>query len=677
MENILVAARLKPSNEDENCPESVLKIDEQAKQIYVNSSGLYQFDEVFGSNHNNMHVFKSIILPFISEFISGKNLTIFTYGQTFSGKTHTMQGNSSEFGISQLAISEVFTKLTGIEFSARVSHIEIYNEKARDLNKDYDSDELKLLISDNKLQIKNLSKILVTTASDAIKLYKKGNENRAVSDNGTNKQSSRSHSIFRIELEIKNKGLWVQPELNLVDLAGSEGLETFDKSTQNECRNINQSLLTLKRIVSNLKDKTGKPSYRDSVLTRILENSLNGSSYLVVICCIVSTKKQFSETKSTLNFAQEAKLVKVAPVKQETTNKEGGFGFDEIFFKQISEKDEEILKLKKIIEDLTGSQRGEGLERVTENGSASIAIRGNREYSGLDAERDFGFVEVSRDGDVSSDRLRERVRELHDKVEKLSFEKGLLEDEILRKDEEIHYLSSSLNLNQCQGEILSPSPLISKLIQENKTLKSEHKKLQEKFHIMLNSKSNKPTTNYSMYYNELMWQDSSLSLSTSKLGRSSIPNDSKYTSTEPFVIQNQLISSINKENLLPKLESLTQENERFCKLIEEYSARIEELNKKFEEVKLSNEMLIQENLELAHQIKAKDNEAKTYKMSYLKTPIKFPMPEIPEMANIEKEREEVFEMNKNYEVRLSQIKERNKKRSPQICENCKSSRLNF
>jgi hypothetical protein len=625
MENIQITARFKPISKEDCCPDSLLKIDLTNKQVITNNTSVFTFDEVYSSHHTNDEIFSSSISPHLKDFLSGKNLTIFTYGQTSSGKTFTMQGNDKEPGITHLLIKKLFSELTGNEFSVKLSQIEIYNEKPRDLHKDQDSDDLKLLKSSGKLQIQNLGKCSVKSAEEAIAFYTKGNQARSIADNGTNKASSRSHSIFRLELEINLKGLFFRPELNLVDLAGSEGLESSDKNTQNECKNINQSLLTLKRIVSNLKEGNCRPSFRDSALTRILENSLNGSSFAVIICCMVASKKQFSETKSTLNFAQEAKEIKIRPVSQVLTNKNFLIS-EELFFRQIREKDEEILKLKKELEDI---QSG---------------VKEKEENEGFYCQKVIKSCEC--------ERLRENFTELAERFEKLLMEKQALFNESKEKDEEIEELKKELNMSRCQSENLdfqNTFPFSLKKDQKIEQLKEEIVKINKIAEFLMTENKRLKNTNFFFQSFERMEVDFT-------------PKSQSKVSSE---VSSQSSHDVNFQHLqekVAKLEEIIKEKEESAQSLK---TEIFSMKKSCNELEIKNQCLQQD-------LNQKANLLRVYKsLIPRKTVTSRTIQDLPYTLAKEQDELDISELNHSIELSVSNYKKRNLKRNPKVFEEFK------
>ena len=248
--------------------------------------------------------------------------TIFVYGQTSSGKTHTMQGSANEPGIVPQGISMVFEQIkqrsTRQDFLVRCSYIEIYNENITDLLKPGNG-HLKLHTDPKKgTYVGDATEVVLANAQQAAQLIEQGAAARHVGETRMNSESSRSHSIFRMVIESRDKsnggGAVLVGELFLVDLAGSERQSQTQATGQRlkEGANINKSLLTLSNVISKLSDGV-KPGahvpYRDSKLTRILERALGGNSRTSIICTVTPAACHAEETISTLKFATRAKNI--------------------------------------------------------------------------------------------------------------------------------------------------------------------------------------------------------------------------------------------------------------------------------------------------------------------------------------------------------------------------------
>ncbi|XP_005168062.1 centromere-associated protein E isoform X1 [Danio rerio] len=290
----------------------------------------YSFDRVFSAAESTAQLYQDIAKPLVVSAVEGYNGTIFAYGQTSSGKTFTMMGSEHNPGVIPLAMADVFKTIKSFpkkEFLLRVSYMEIYNETVTDLLCDsWKRKPLEIREGNYKnVYVADLTEELVTSPEQALSWITKGEKNRHYGKTKMNQRSSRSHTIFRMILESRERsdptagesadGAIIVSHLNLVDLAGAErASQTGAEGARfKEGCNINRSLFTLGQVIKKLSDESQKGflNYRDSKLTRILQNSLGGNAKTVIICTI--TPATVDETVSTLQFASAAKRMKNDP----------------------------------------------------------------------------------------------------------------------------------------------------------------------------------------------------------------------------------------------------------------------------------------------------------------------------------------------------------------------------
>ncbi|XP_017515820.2 centromere-associated protein E isoform X1 [Manis javanica] len=367
---VAVCVRVRPLNSREEAlgedTQAYWKTDNNA--IYqVDGSKSFNFDRVFHSNETTKNVYEEIAVPIIDSAIQGYNGTIFAYGQTASGKTYTMMGSEDYLGVIPRAIHDIFQKIKKFpdrEFLLRVSYMEIYNETITDLL--CDTQKMKPLIIredfNRNVYVADLTEEVVYTSEMVLKWITKGEKNRHYGITKMNQRSSRSHTIFRMILESREKGEPSNCEgsvkvshLNLVDLAGSErAAQTGAEGMRlKEGCNINRSLFILGQVIKKLSDEQvgGFINYRDSKLTRILQNSLGGNAKTRIICTI--TPVSFDETLTTLQFASTAKYMKNTPYVNEVSS-------DEALLKRYRK---EITDLKKQLEEVSLETRAQAMEK--------------------------------------------------------------------------------------------------------------------------------------------------------------------------------------------------------------------------------------------------------------------------------------------------------------------------
>lgn len=305
------------------------------------------FDHVFPPASKQIDLYKKVVTPIIDEVLLGYNCTIFAYGQTGTGKTFTMEGGRVDgqevswekdplAGIIPRAMFNIFEQLSKsqeIEFSVRVSFLELYNEELFDLLGSSE-DALRLKIYEDSAKkgsviIQGLEEVVVRNKSEVFQILERGSARRQTAATLMNATSSRSHTVFSVTIHIKEntidgEELLKTGKLYLVDLAGSENIGrsgAVDKRAR-EAGNINQSLLTLGRVITALVEHAPHIPYRESKLTRLLQDSLGGRTKTSIIATISPASCNLEETLSTLDYAFRAKNIQNQPeVNQKLTKK--------------------------------------------------------------------------------------------------------------------------------------------------------------------------------------------------------------------------------------------------------------------------------------------------------------------------------------------------------------------
>ncbi|KAI1336467.1 P-loop containing nucleoside triphosphate hydrolase protein [Xylariaceae sp. FL0016] len=325
--SIKVVARFRPQNKVELASggEPIVSFD-GADTCAINSAeaaGSFTFDRVFDMKGRQHEIFDYSIRPTVDDILNGYNGTVFAYGQTGAGKSYTMMGTSIEDeegkGITPRIIEQIFSSIMSsppnIEYTVRVSYMEIYMERIRDLLAPQNDN---LPVHEEKsrgVYVKGLLEIYVSSVEEVFEVMKRGGAARAVAATNMNQESSRSHSIFVITVTQKNieTGSMKSGQLFLVDLAGSEkvGKTGASGQTLEEAKKINKSLSALGMVINSLTDgKSSHIPYRDSKLTRILQESLGGNSRTTLIINCSPSSYNDAETLSTLRFGMRAKSIK-------------------------------------------------------------------------------------------------------------------------------------------------------------------------------------------------------------------------------------------------------------------------------------------------------------------------------------------------------------------------------
>ncbi|KAF9114140.1 hypothetical protein BGX27_011568 [Mortierella sp. AM989] len=401
-ENVIVSVRVRPFSVSElrvaGGPAEVWAVREGSNIGYSDDYSMrerraavnYAYDHALTGSDNEL-IYNTSVKDLVKSAMEGYNGTVFAYGQTSSGKTYTMSGTERQMGITPRAVEDVFKYIrenSEREFLLRVSYMEIYNESIRDL---LSPEAIDLRIHEDRkrgVYVSPLKEEIVTAPSQVMRIIQRGDYQRHTSSTDYNAHSSRSHSIFQIVIESRERtsaaplsptgrkmssGLKAPSavrvsQLNLIDLAGSEKASA-DAERRKEGAFINKSLLTLGTVISKLTDEKGTHiPYRDSKLTRILQSSLSGNARVSVICTISPSFMNVEESHNTLKFAARVKkIVTKAHTNQVMDDK----ALLEKYRREISELRAQLLFTAAIAAD----------------GSESSGIEGQGQRVGIDKEK--------------------------------------------------------------------------------------------------------------------------------------------------------------------------------------------------------------------------------------------------------------------------------------------------
>ncbi|KYK59313.1 kinesin [Drechmeria coniospora] len=325
--SIKVVARFRPQNrielESGGKPIVSFSSDDSCTLDSREAQGSFTFDKVFDMGCKQQDIFDFSIRPTVDDILNGYNGTVFAYGQTGAGKSYTMMGTNIDDdegrGVIPRIVEQIFASIMSspstIEYTVRVSYMEIYMERIRDLLAPQ-NDNLPVHEEKNRgVYVKGLLEIYVSSVQEVYEVMRRGGNARAVAATNMNQESSRSHSIFVITITQKNveTGSAKSGQLFLVDLAGSEkvGKTGASGQTLEEAKKINKSLSALGMVINALTDgKSSHIPYRDSKLTRILQESLGGNSRTTLIINCSPSSYNDAETLSTLRFGTRAKSIK-------------------------------------------------------------------------------------------------------------------------------------------------------------------------------------------------------------------------------------------------------------------------------------------------------------------------------------------------------------------------------
>ncbi|XP_069507116.1 kinesin-like protein KIF3B isoform X2 [Ambystoma mexicanum] len=382
-ETVRVVVRCRPMNSKEVAGgyEKVVEVNVKFGQVAVkNSRGTtnelpktFTFDAVYDSNSKQVELYDETFRPLVDSVLQGFNGTIFAYGQTGTGKTFTMEGvrnDPEKRGVIPNSFEHIFTHISrsqNQQYLVRASYLEIYQEEIRDLLSKDQSKRLELKERpDTGVYVKDLSSFVTKSVKEIEHVMNVGNQNRSVGSTNMNEHSSRSHAIFMITVECSELGLDGENhirvgKLNLVDLAGSERQAKTGAQGERlkEATKINLSLSALGNVISALVDgKSTHIPYRDSKLTRLLQDSLGGNAKTVMVANIGPASYNVEETLTTLRYANRAKNIKNKPRVNEDPK-------DAL----LREFQEEIARLKAQLEKRTvGKRRRRGRRRAGEEG---------------------------------------------------------------------------------------------------------------------------------------------------------------------------------------------------------------------------------------------------------------------------------------------------------------------
>ncbi|KAM4844352.1 kinesin-like protein KIF18B isoform 2-T2 [Thomomys bottae] len=285
----------------------------------------FVFDRVFGEMATQQDVFQHTTHSILDSFLQGYNCSVFAYGATGAGKTHTMLGTEGDPGIMYLTTMELYRRLEAHKeekrFEVLISYLEVYNEQIRDLLEPKGSLTIRE-DPDKGVVVQGLSFHQPASADQLLEMLTRGNRNRTQHPTDANATSSRSHAIFQIFVKQQDQvpGLTQalqMAKMSLIDLAGSERASTTHATGERlrEGANINRSLLALINVLNALADAKGRKShvpYRDSKLTRLLKDSIGGNCRTVMIAALSPSSLTYEDTYNTLKYADRAKEIRLS-----------------------------------------------------------------------------------------------------------------------------------------------------------------------------------------------------------------------------------------------------------------------------------------------------------------------------------------------------------------------------
>ncbi|XP_034535542.1 kinesin-like protein KIF18A [Notolabrus celidotus] len=368
----------------------------------------FVFDQVFDQDSTQTDIFVNTTKGVLDGVMNGFNCTVFAYGATGAGKTHTMLGAQDDPGVMYRTMKELFKRMDDVkeekEFAVAFSYLEVYNEQIRDLLANVGPLAVRE-DSSKGVVVQGLTLHQPKSAEHILEALDSGNRNRTQHPTDMNATSSRSHAVFQIYLRQQDKTASLNPnvcvaKMSLIDLAGSERASATNAkgARLREGANINRSLLALGNVINALADPKSKKThipYRDSKLTRLLKDSLGGNCRTVMIANVSPSSKSYDDTCNTLKYANRAKEIK-SSLKSNVVSLDSHIGQ----YAVICEKQrQEILQLKQKLKEyeekssipgasnIIPSQKQAELKRVSEALQRIFTSRAQIRREQLDLER--------------------------------------------------------------------------------------------------------------------------------------------------------------------------------------------------------------------------------------------------------------------------------------------------
>ena len=476
---------------------------------------IFKYDFVFDENINQSQIYKYTSSNLIKQVIDGYNATIFAYGATGTGKTYTMLGYGANVGIMIRAIRDLFLLVNNNRdknYLIKISYIEIYNEIIKDLlnnNNDGKGSNIELRNDPQKgiflqgVQLKNVS-----NENEAYNIILKGNKKRTEQITEFNENSSRSHAILEINLEIQEKTANLNSfkkfgKFMMLDLAGSEKASfIFNSKGNKELGSINKSLLALNKCITLLTSQNRKfIPWRESKLTRLLQESLSGNSRVVMIATVSQALTAFDETMFTLQYANRAKNLKVNIKKNILEKNDVRINKYDEFIQNIKE---EIVDIKKNILEQDNAINNNINTNLTNNINSNtknndimdIRVENNKVNNDniLNNKNESEYDKICREMLEHFDleiKLKRKIIEKENIIEDLKNDLAQKEYEILHAATvNVHYLKKQIDAKKADIKD-KQSKIIKGYIKQNE-LNTKRKEFQKIISNLANKDSNNP-----------------------------------------------------------------------------------------------------------------------------------------------------------------------------------------
>ena len=646
-ERVLCYVRIRPFTKDEldrDKTTPIEAIDEKNNSMTVKKEfekKNYNYDKIFPENTNQSEIFTVAGKNVIDSVLEGYNGTIFAYGQTGSGKTYTMVGefeNEEKKGIIPRSFDYIFQKISDLKktdensnYTISIAFIQIYIENIQDL---FEPTNKVVIREDkyNRVFLDGCKWIQVNNLKETQENFHKGEKIRVTESTKMNAHSSRSHALLIAKIEksfLKNKTNYIMTRsyLYLVDLAGSERVNKTNVKEMRleEAKKINYSLLILGNCIQSLTDpKAGHVNYRDSKLTRLLQESLGGNAKTSLIVTISPSNYNAEETISSLNFGQRAMKVKNKPVINATKD---FFAISEklqIDYDLICEKYQKLLEEFNLIKD-------ENLK--FKNGEIQLDFKKENIKKNFENFNKNNFIEVNNNNKEKIEKLNQKNQELENLIKKINKEN---ED----KNEEINNLIKE-NKN-FENQIKNNTNLIKKLEEEKQSFLNEKNDQIIKINELNNNLFNKE-------------KESKETAKIIEIKNNEINKIKTQLNENDKIILEYKYKERKKENETKKI-GIQTENMLNSKIKED----LLDLNIDSKDIVTNNYDEIIKNLINNYKIKL-ENEISNYKNQIKKL-----------NEQIEKLKKNINESEKNYQKEINDLKKTNKNLNDEI-ENLKNS----
>ncbi|KAJ6254185.1 kinesin-like protein kif11 [Anaeramoeba flamelloides] len=656
---IKVVVRVRPQNKKEKENDEQICIQSKSNTLRAldkrENIRRFTFDQIFDEETTQEEVFECIMEPMLKDVLNGFNATVFAYGQTGSGKTYTMEGSTGKksenkqkvpwfkkktAGLIPRSVAFLLQELKteGIDFQIKSSLVELYNEEINDLisfsqkkgkgkgkgkEKETKNQQTKqtnhnlLKIYDDKANggiiINGLKEIEINNLKDIEDILFEAISYRKTAKTEMNKNSSRSHTIFTFNIRTKTvskNGIEVVKcgKLNFVDLAGSENIKKSGAKNQQqkEAGKINQSLLTLGRVIHNLVQKQKYIPYRDSKLTRILQDSLGGKTKTCIITNISPSSGNIEETLSSLDYAKNAKKIKNKPIVNQKVTK------NTLIVKLKNENEQ-------LKEELILLRKKNGISEIHEH-----MEKEKKKYK--ESEQEFrNFLQQQKNENV---KLKEEINKAKEKKEQLASQlKKMAKNEKLTLDM-VKSLVEKNNLLHDQNDQLFTK------IEKQKTLFQLNKKNLKQFKVKISGQLEKINENISTHqgtqiknFNKIEEHlDSFIDLNNKELSSISKSVNQLNTLSESYQTLFQDVSqdklSINLDKLSKNFKGsflvINEQIEEKCTLIQR---QLNQIIQKQSNLKSTFENILKETIE--NNIQLIDNYNKNQNLNFEKLDFHF------------------------------------------------------